>query len=212
MVDIEKISQRVLKFWEVYIDEGNLGKYLQAKYPDVKCDSFHFPNGTSRCTKLRETSASWSLKRSHTIVMVAPECRLWSPMQNMNYRTPERRALLADMRNLEESTHFAVLLRHHSDAKKIYYDCTLEQPADAVSWRTETLEKDAGLLQRLCWIGAALDSSWMQMIHTMSQTNTFQIYIPKSLPSCELEMPMHPWPYTNDGTWPGTQAHAELRA
>ena len=77
-------------------------------------------------------------------VMVAPECRLWSPMQNRNYRTPERRALLADMRNLEESTHLQFYYDIHSDAKKIYYDCTLEQPADAVSWRTETLEKMRG--------------------------------------------------------------------
>ena len=33
LMGISKISQRVLKFWEVYIDEGNLGKYLQANYP-----------------------------------------------------------------------------------------------------------------------------------------------------------------------------------
>ena len=53
-------------------------------------------------------------------VMVAPECRLWSPMQNMNYRTPERRALLEDMRNLEESTHLKFYDDIHNDSKKIY--------------------------------------------------------------------------------------------
>ena len=93
-------------------------------------------------------------------VMVVPECRLWSPMQNLNYRTPERRALLEDMRNLEEATHLKFYDDIHSDSKKIYYDCTLEQPADAVSWKTETLEKMRGYCETVldrCRTGLKLD-------------------------------------------------------
>lgn len=61
--------------------------------------------------------------------MMAPECRPWSPIQNLNYRTRERRALLQDMRNLEEETHLKFYEKVHADSKKIYVDCTLEQPA-----------------------------------------------------------------------------------
>ena len=79
--------------------------------------------------------------------MMAPECRLWSPMQNFNYRTPERRALLQDLRNLEEETRLKFYADVHADSKKIYYDCTLEQPADAASWLTPTLEKIKGYFE-----------------------------------------------------------------
>ena len=33
VVEKSKIHQRTLKFWEVYVDEGNLGRYLRQNYP-----------------------------------------------------------------------------------------------------------------------------------------------------------------------------------
>ncbi|CAL1126962.1 unnamed protein product [Cladocopium goreaui] len=105
VVDKSKISQRVLKFWEVYIDEGNLGKYLQAKYPDVEVRQFSLPQWNFEMHEAQRDFRKLVAEEKPHHVMVAPECRLWSPMQNMNYRTPECRAFLADMRNLEESTH-----------------------------------------------------------------------------------------------------------
>ena len=64
------------------------------------------------------------------------------------------------MRNLEESTHLKFYDDIHSDSKKIYYDCTREQPADAVSWKTETLEKMRGYCETAldrCRTGLKLD-------------------------------------------------------
>ena len=128
VVDKSKISQRVLKFWEVYIDEGNLGKYLQANYPDVEVRQFSLPQWNFEMNEAQRDFRKLVAEEKPHHVMVAPECRLWSPMQNLNYRTPERRALLADMRNLEESTHLKFYDDIHSDSKKIYYDCTRDSP------------------------------------------------------------------------------------
>ena len=88
-------------------------------------------------------------------MMMAPECRPWSLMQNLNYRTPERRALLQDMRNLEEETHLKFYEKVHADSKKIYFDCTL-QPADAAAWLMPTLENMKGYYETVldrCGIG-----------------------------------------------------------
>ena len=68
-------------------------------------------------------------------------------MQNLNYRTPERRAPLQDLRNLEEETHLKFYENVHADPKKIDFDCTLEQPADATSWLTPTLENMKGYFE-----------------------------------------------------------------
>ena len=68
-------------------------------------------------------------------------------MQNLNYRTPERRALLPGLRNLEEETHPKFYENVPADSKKIYFDCTLEQPADAASWLTPTLENMKGYFE-----------------------------------------------------------------
>ena len=35
--------ERKIKFWEVYVDEGNLSKYLQRAYPDVEARQFPLP-------------------------------------------------------------------------------------------------------------------------------------------------------------------------
>jgi hypothetical protein len=43
VVGKSKIHQRTLKFWEVYVDEGNLGRYLRQNYPDVEVSQFSLP-------------------------------------------------------------------------------------------------------------------------------------------------------------------------
>ena len=45
------------------------------------------------------------------------------------------------MRNLED---LKVYEKVHADSKKIYFDCTSEQPADAASWLATTLENMKG--------------------------------------------------------------------
>ena len=134
---------RVMEFWEVYVDEGRLNNYL-SYLGDVRVRTFSLPEWDFTREDHRAAFRKEVEERQPHHIMMAPECRLWSPMQNMNYRTPERRLLLEDLRSLEESNHLVFYKDVHLDGKRIGYDTTLEQPADAVSWKTNTLESMRG--------------------------------------------------------------------
>ena len=134
---------RVMEFWEVYVDEGRLSNYL-SYLGDVRVRTFSLPEWDFTREDHRAAFRKEVEEKQPHHIMMAPECRLWSPMQNMNYRTPERRLLLEDLRSLEESNHLVFYKDVHLDGKRIGYDTTLEQPADAVSWKTNTLESMRG--------------------------------------------------------------------
>lgn len=65
-------------------------------------------------------------------------------MQNINYRTPERKKILNDMRQIEEERRLGFYGKVHNKGKRIDCDTTLEQPAEAMSWKTRTLERMKG--------------------------------------------------------------------
>lgn len=99
-----KEFDRTLKFWEVYVDEGNLSTYMK-NYDDVQVKTFKLPEWNFEEAEAQERFLDlMDVERPHH-VMMAPECRLWSPMQNMNYKTPERKKLLEEMRAIEENRH-----------------------------------------------------------------------------------------------------------
>ena len=156
VVEKSKIHQRTLKFWEVYVDdEGNLVRYLRQTYPDVEVAQFSLPRWNFEDLEIQRDFRKLAAQEKPHHMMMAPECRPWSLMQNLNYRTPERRALLQDMRNLEEETHLKFYEKVHADSKKIYFDCTL-QPADAAAWLMPTLENMKGYYETVldrCGIG-----------------------------------------------------------
>ena len=92
--------------------------------------------------------------------MVAFECRLWSPMQNMNYKSAERKLQLAEMRADEERVHLRFYSDIHKKGKAIGCDVTLEQPAEAMSWKTNTLEAMRGYYETVldrCRTGLKLE-------------------------------------------------------
>ena len=142
-VAMQAYEDRRLKFWECYVDEGNLGKYLKENYHDVEVQSFTLPvwdfSQSFRRTGLRNM---FEEEQPHHVFM-APECRLWSPMQHMNYRG-ERREELQELRDVEEDNHLKFYSDVHKDGKKFCFDTTLEQPAEALSWKTDTLENMRG--------------------------------------------------------------------
>eukprot|EP00435_Cladocopium_sp_Y103_P055690 s447_g18.t1 len=93
-VEKGKIYDRKLKFWEVYVDQGNLGKYLSKHYLDVEVQQFSLPQWNFECRDTQRDFRKLMLDEKLHHLLMAPECRLWSPMQNMNYRSEERKALL----------------------------------------------------------------------------------------------------------------------
>ena len=139
--------ERKLKFWEVYVDEGNLSKYLQRAYHDVEVRQFSLPTWNFEMKEQQAAFRRLVEQEEPHHVMVTPECRLWSPMQNLNYRTPERRELLRDLRILEEETHLTFYKDIHIDGKRLVYDTTFENPADAASFETPTLDSMKGYFE-----------------------------------------------------------------
>ena len=139
--------ERKLKFWEVYVDEGNLSKYLQRAYPDVETRQFSLPAWNFEMPDDKANFRRLAEFEEPHHIMVTPECRLWSPMQHMNYKTPERRALLQDLRNLEEETHLTFYKDIHLDGKRLLWDTTFENPADAASFDTNTMESMKGYFE-----------------------------------------------------------------
>ncbi|CAL1144412.1 unnamed protein product, partial [Cladocopium goreaui] len=139
-------QQRKMRFWEVYVDEGNLSQFLNKK-DDVEARIFSLPdwNFENREEQLRFLDLMDQERPLH--IMMAFECRLWSPMQNMNYRTDERKKILAEMRAVEEKTHLRFYSEVHKKGKSIGCDVTAEQPAEALSWRTTTLESMRGYFE-----------------------------------------------------------------
>eukprot|EP00435_Cladocopium_sp_Y103_P021002 s4786_g5.t1 len=142
-----KDQERKLKFWEVYVDEGNLSKYLQRAYDDVETRQFSLPNWNFEMHEQKATFRRLVGQEEPHHIMVTPACRLWSPMQNMNYRSPEKIALLKDLRNLEEETHLTFYKDIHDDGKRLIYDTTFENPADAMSFQTPTMESMRGYFE-----------------------------------------------------------------
>ncbi|CAL1173933.1 unnamed protein product [Cladocopium goreaui] len=139
--------ERKLKFWEVYVDEGNLSKYLQRAYHDVEVRQFSLPTWNFEMKEQQAAFRRLVEQEEPHHIMVTPECRLWSPMQNLNYRTPERRELLRDLRVLEEETHLTFYKDIHIDGKRLVYDTTFENPADAASFETPTLDSMKGYFE-----------------------------------------------------------------
>ena len=96
-VEKSKLSDRKLKFWEVYVDENNLGKYLIKNFPDMEVHQFSLPQWNFECREAQRDFRKMLADEKPHHVLMAPECRLWSPMQNMNYKTPVQKKLLQDM-------------------------------------------------------------------------------------------------------------------
>ena len=75
--------ERKLKFWEVYVDEGNLSKYLQRAYHDVEVRQFSLPTWNFEMKEQQAAFRRLAEQEEPHHIMVTPECRLWSPMQNL---------------------------------------------------------------------------------------------------------------------------------
>ena len=111
---------------------------------DVQVSRFTLPDWDFRDEDQRKEFRRLAEEEGRHHIMVAPECRLLSPMQNLNCRTPERREELQNLRTLEEHMHWQLYKDIHVDGKRIGYDTALEQPADGTSWKTDTLESMKG--------------------------------------------------------------------
>ena len=72
--------ERKLKFWEVYVAEGNLSKFLQRAYHDVEVRPFSLPTWNFELPEQQAAFHSLAEQEDPHHIMVTPECCLWSPI------------------------------------------------------------------------------------------------------------------------------------
>ena len=72
-VEKSKLSDRKLKFWEVYVDEGNLGKYLIKNFPDVEVHQFSLPQWNFECREAQGDFRKILAEEKPHHVLKAPE-------------------------------------------------------------------------------------------------------------------------------------------
>ena len=72
-----------------YVDEDNLGRCLRQTYPDVEVSRFSLPRWKFEDLEIQRDFRKLATQEKTRHVMMAPERRLWSLMQNLNYCSPE---------------------------------------------------------------------------------------------------------------------------
>ena len=151
----ERVAERLregkkLKFFEVYVDQGNLSLYLTQKHDDVEASTFSLPEWDFNEPKVRAEFIQLLREVSPDFIWMAPPCRKWSAMQRLNRRTPEQRKALKDTRDDEENSHLTLVKDVSEVTKVIESDYAMEHPHGAESWDTETLQSMKGYFEGIC--------------------------------------------------------------
>ena len=106
----------------------------------------------------------------------------------LELQTPERRELLRDLRILEEETHLIFYKNIHIDSKRLVYDTTFENPADAASFETPTLDSMKGYFETvLDRCRTKLKASREDELYVRKPTK-FRIKLKSCLRGCELAL------------------------
>ena len=130
--------------WEVYAGRARLSE----KAEELGCltEVFGFETGWDfDLASHRSCFLQRLLEELPDEVYLAPKCGLWSKMQAITATTMDRQQRLHDLRQRHHDVHLVF-------CKKIYLHqvnggrhATLEQPAEALSWKTTALQKLPGL-------------------------------------------------------------------
>ena len=103
---LERIKkERKLKFFEVYVDHGNLSAFLAKEYADVEVSSFSLPEWDFMKKEVRQEFIDLLRTVSPEFVWLAPPCRKWSAIQRLNRRTDvQAQRLQEDVREKKNLT------------------------------------------------------------------------------------------------------------
>ena len=143
-------ENRKLKFFEVYVDQGNLAVHLAKAYPDVESSTFSLPEWDFSKKEVREEFVSLLREVSPDFVWIAPPCRKWSAMQRLNRRTAEQVQKLEEERKQERETHLALVPEIAEVSKEQETNYAVEHPHGAESWKSEPLASMRGFYEGIC--------------------------------------------------------------
>ena len=137
---LDATLQRELRFFEVYVDRGNLSQFMLQNFPDVTVSTFGLPDWDFKKKKDREELLKLIRQERPHFVFLAPPCRVWSAMQMMNIRSKKQKKELMKQRDEEEKSHLELtkdtfIVGEHDDIPT-----GMEHPDRAQSWNTETMQ------------------------------------------------------------------------
>ena len=141
---------RKLLFWELYVDHGNLSKYMAEKYPDVQVSNFSLPDWDFSKEEVRACFLRLMEQEKPHFIWMAPPCTLWSTMQNLNALDSSSKKRLQQLRDLEEKQHLKHCKDVHDKAEEIVADTGIENPDRAASWKTETWDSMENFYDATC--------------------------------------------------------------
>ena len=138
MVSNKVMEARGLEFWEVYVDGGNLSKYMTKEYPDVKVANFSLPEWDFSKKHVREAFIRLLKERRPHFVWYAPPCTEWSPIQGLNSITEFGKEKLKKRRSEAESSHLELVRQGFEVGEDEDIGSAVEHPDRAASWSTDT--------------------------------------------------------------------------
>ena len=132
----------VKQFWEVYAGQSNLSKAMS----DLGYEITTF-----------DLNSGWNFEKAHhrreffrllrrvcpDFVWLAPPCTVWSPLQNLTWRSEEQLHALQCERDYQEHVHLKFTSRVFVEQSGENRDAGAEQPRRALSWKTTTFERMA---------------------------------------------------------------------
>eukprot|EP00435_Cladocopium_sp_Y103_P007119 s2224_g2.t1 len=125
-------------FWEVYSGSANLSTAMKAHGWDTV--SFDYNTGWDfDIARHRREFLELQDQVCPDFVWYSPKCTEWSPLQNLNTLTEERKMALQAERDYHEKVHLKMCRRSYLKQRREGRHGALEQPRYALSWKTRTL-------------------------------------------------------------------------
>ena len=123
-------------------------------------------------------------------VFLSPTCGPWSPMQNINAKTPQRQEQLQQLRDWHHRVHMRFCRRIYLKQVHEGRHAHLEQPTPALSWRTSALSTLPGHRAKFsqCQYGAMCKNARRAMAASPKRHNSFDDEAGRG-PSHESTMP-----------------------
>lgn len=143
-------EKRTLRFFEVYVDQGNLSVYLAKNYTDVEVSTFLLPEWDFDKKEVRDEFIELLREVSPEFVWLAPPCRKWSAMQRLVRRDDEQLEAWKKELKKEEDAHLTLVADAAVTSKENENDYGMEHPHGAGSWSTKTMKSMSGYFEALC--------------------------------------------------------------
>ncbi|CAJ1404806.1 unnamed protein product [Effrenium voratum] len=130
--------------WEVFAGKAAISHHVQAAGGQTEVFGLH-TGWDFRIKSHQDAFMDYLHQEMPDEVFLAPICGPWSPMQNINSRTPEQREKLRALRQWHHDTFLLFVKKVYLAQVRDGRHAHVEQPLSAKSWKTRALRSLPGL-------------------------------------------------------------------